>query len=156
MNRTLRLVFLLLLAALSACSWMRAGWEEPQVDIAALRMGPSEGLYQRIFVDLIITNPNRNQLGIDGIRYNVRIEGHELVKGVSRDPLTVAPGASVRYTIPAGFSLLSGAGLVRDLLTRPREQLRYELEATIDPSGWLGPDITVRRSDFIALPQPNS
>jgi hypothetical protein len=46
--------------------------------------------------------------------------------------------------------------LVQDLLINPRESLRYELEATIDPSGWIGRDITVRRSDVIALPRPNS
>lgn len=152
MLRIASVPLLLALALLaSGCAWMRGDWEDPQVAIAALRMGPGEGLYQQIYIDLIITNPNRSQLALEGISYRVGLEGHELVRGVSREPLRVAPGASARYTVPAGFSLLSSAGLIRDLLMQPRQSLRYELEVTLDPVGWMFGKVKIDKSDTIPL-----
>lgn len=149
MNRALWALALTLL--LTGCGLLRSTFVEPDVSIAALRLGQSDGLYQHLLIDLVITNPGRNALELAALHYRIRVEGRELVSGVSRKPLSVAPGGTVRYTVPAGFNLLSGIGLARDLLAKSDNSLRYELEATLEPDSPFWQPIQIRRADVIPL-----
>lgn len=142
----------LALAVLSGCGLLRSSFAQPDVAVASIRLQPNEGFYQPVLIDLMVYNPGRRPLELAGLHYRVRLEGHELVRGTSREPLEVPAGATVRYTVPAGFNLLSGLGFLRDLLARPRERLRYELEATLEPAGIYWQPIEVRRADFIPVP----
>lgn len=152
-----RLISVLLvgcLLLLSGCATMRGDFVEPDVAIAAIRMGQAEGLYQPLFVDVVITNPNREALALDGITYKIELQGHELVKGTSREPLNVAAGGTARYTIPASLNLFSGVGLLRDLMMQPSKgggSLKYNFEAQLDPTSWWIPKINVDHSDEIKV-----
>ncbi len=151
-RRLLTTLFVVSLSFLSGCAMLRGDFVEPEVAIAAIRMGQTEGLYQPLFVDVVITNPNRTALALNGITYKIELQGHELVKGVSREPLQVAAGGATRYTIPASFNLLSSVSLLRDLMMQQGSgSLRYKLEAQLDPSSWWMPKISVDRSDEIKL-----
>ena len=152
MRHLLTTLLLVSLSLLSGCATLRGDFVEPDVAIANVRLGQAEGLYQPLFVDVVITNPNRDALALDGISYKIALQGHELVKGVSREPLQVAAGGTARYTIPASLNLLNGLGLIRDLMSQQRGgSLNYKLEAQLDPSSWWMPKINVDRSDEIKL-----
>lgn len=152
MRRLLTPLLVLALSLLSGCAALRGDFVEPDVAIAAIRMGQTEGLYQPLFVDVVITNPNRTALALDGITYKIELQGHELVKGISREPLQVAAGGTTRYTIPASLNLLNGIGLLRDLMaTQGKGALSYKLEAQLDPVSWWMPKINVGKSDEIKL-----
>ncbi|MDX9873301.1 MAG: LEA type 2 family protein [Spongiibacteraceae bacterium] len=145
------LLLALLVLALSGCAFLRSSFVQPEVALANIRLGTSEGLYQQLYIDLMVTNPGRQSLALAGLHYRLRLEGRELVKGTSWEPFNVGPGETVRYTVPAGFSLLSGLGFVRDLLNNPRDQIRYELEATLEPDSYFLRPLEVRKTDFIQL-----
>lgn len=146
---------LVLVLALGGCGLFRGQFADPEVAIAGLRMGQSEGLYQQVLIDLVIVNPNKRALALDAIGYRVRIEGHELVSGISRAPLLVEPGGTARYTVPASLSLFGGFNVIRDLMLNPkREGVTYELDAKLEPSSiWL-PTIRVNKSETIPLAPP--
>lgn len=148
----LRLLCLPMLLALSACGlFHRDHPMDPDIAISGLRMGPGEGFYQTIYIDLVITNPNRTAMKLDAITYRIRLQGRDLVNGTSREPLDVAAGGTARYTVPAGVNLLSGLGFIKDFLQKQRDSINYEIDATLEPSGMFSLPIRVRKSDSISL-----
>lgn len=147
----LRAGLAVLLVMLSGCGMLRSFVAQPEVSIAAIRLGQTEGFYQPLFIDLVILNPGRQDLALAALHYRIRLEGHDLVRGTSREPLRVAAGETARYTVPAGINLLSSLGFARDLLSRPRDRIRYELEASLEPEGVYWRPIEVRQADYISL-----
>ncbi len=138
-------------AALGGCAVLSGKLNPPEVSVAGLRMGPGDGMYQTVLVDLMIANPNDTALKFNAINYRVRIEGRDLINGSSREPLEIAAGGTQKYTVPATVSLMSGFGLIRDLITRPKNKIGYELNATLEPSGLFSLPISVKKIDAFAL-----
>jgi|GEM_PF-576229 len=148
----LRLLCLPLVLALAACGmFQREHGQDPDIAIANLRMGPGEGFYQTVYIDLVITNPNSKPMKLDAISYRVRLQGRDLVNGTSREPLELPAGGVARYTVPAGVNLMSGLGFIKDFLTKQRDSINYELDATLEPSGLFSMPIRVKKSDSISL-----
>lgn len=146
-----RVSMTVVLLALSACAAMRGEYAAPDVAVAGLRMGQGDGMYQTLLVDLMITNPNNVALKFNAITYRVRIEGRDLVNGSSREPLEIAAGTAQKYTVPATVSLMSGFGLIRDLMSKPKNKIAYELNATLEPSGLFSLPLTVKKADTFSL-----
>ncbi len=146
-----RLSMVVLLLALGACAAMRNEFAPPDVALAGLRMGQGDSMSQTLLVDLMITNPNSVALKFNAISYRVRIEGRDLVNGTSREPLEIAPGAAQKYTVPATVGLMSGFGLIRDLMSKPKNKIAYELNATLEPSGLFSMPLTIKKADTFSL-----
>lgn len=146
-----RLSLIATLMLLSACAALRGELAAPEVTLSGLRMGQGDGLSQTVLVDLLITNPNSIALKFNAITYRVRIEGRELVSGTSREPLEITAGGAQKYTVPATVSLMSGFGLVRDLMSKPKNKIAYELNATLEPSGLFSLPISVKKADTFSL-----
>lgn len=135
---------------LSACALFHNDLSAPDVALSGLRMGPGDGMSQTILVDLLITNPNSSALKFNALSYRVRIEGRDLISGSSHEPLEIAAGSAQKYTVPASVSLMSGFGLIRDLVTKPKNKIAYELNATLEPSGLFSMPINVKKADVIS------
>jgi LEA14-like dessication related protein len=146
-----RALVLMLVALLAGCGLLRSGLVDPEVSLVGLRMGSGDGLHQTVLVDLLVTNPNSIDLKLNAIQYRIRLDGRDLVSGVSREPFEVPAGESARYAVPATISLLSGFGFIKDMLTKPRDKISYELNATLEPSGLFAFPITVRKADSVSL-----
>lgn len=145
-------VWLVILAlSVSGCSLLGRHHVQPDVALVGLRMGPGDGLQQTLLVDLVITNLDTLPLKLNAISYRVRVDGRELASGSSREPFDISAGASVRYTVPASVNLMSGFGLVRDVLTKSKTNVNYEIDATLEPDGLFSLPMTVRKSDSLSL-----
>jgi LEA14-like dessication related protein len=136
---------------LSACTLLQSDLAAPDVSVTGLRLGQSDGLSQTVLIDLMVSNPNNVSLSFNAISYRVRIEGRDLVNGTNREPLEITAGGSKKYTVPATISLMSGFGLIRDLTSRPKTKIAYELNATLEPSGLFSLPINVKKSDIFSL-----
>ena len=150
-NYLRRIALLITLVGLGACSLLRNEFSDPEVSLVGLHLGQGDGLYQTVMVDLMVTNPNHIALKLNAIQYRIRLDGRDLVSGVNREPFEVPAGGSAKYTVPATISLLSGFGFIKDMLTKPRDKISYELNATLEPTGLFSMPITVKKSDFLAL-----
>lgn len=148
-----RRLLLILLSGLAACSALQGHLQAPDVALVGLRIGQSEGMYQTVLIDLMITNPNATSLKLNAINYHIRIEGRDLINGISREPLEIAAGEAQKYTVPASISLMSGFGLIRDITTKPKNKISYELQATLEPGGLFSVPITVKKIDAFSLSQ---
>lgn len=148
-----RLTIAAITLLLTACSLFRNDFIAPDIALVGLRLGSSEGMYQTVLVDLMLTNPNASDLKFNALSYRMRLEGRDLVSGTSREPLVVPAGGSAKYTVPATISLMSGFGFIRDLLNKPKDRIAYELSATLEPSGLFSIPLTVRKADTVKLAQ---
>jgi LEA14-like dessication related protein len=148
-----RLAVVVVTLLMTACGLFRNDFIAPDIALVGLRLGSNEGMYQTVLIDLMLTNPNASDLKFNALSYRVRLEGRDLVNGTSREPLEVPAGGSAKYTVPATISLMSGFGFIRDLLNKPKDQIAYELNATLEPSGLFSIPLTVRKADAIKLTQ---
>lgn len=152
--RALRRAALLVAATLlSACGLFGNHFADPEVALVGLRLGPADGMVQTVMVDLLVTNPNSSELKLNAIQYRIRLEGRDLISGVSREPFEVPAGGSEKYTVPATINLLSGFGFIKDVLTKPRDRINYELNATLEPNGLFSMPVTVKKADAISMPR---
>lgn len=140
-----------LIIFLSGCAAFHTNLAEPDVSLVGLRMGHGDGMYQTVLVDLMIANPNDTALKFNAINYRVRIEGRDLVSGSNHEPLEIAANGNQKYTVPATVSLMSGFGLIRDLISKPKNKISYELNATLEPTGLFSLPINVKKVDTISL-----
>lgn len=146
----LTLVMLAGAVSLAGCAGLRPGWETPTVTVKSVRAIPSQGMLPEFEIDLHIVNPNREALKLAGVSYTVRLEGHELVKGVGNDLPVIDGYGEGDVTLSASADLFAGVGLVRELMSSQKDTLSYQFEAKLDP-GALRPSIRVRDSGEVSL-----
>ncbi len=148
--KTIRLVILILAAALSACASLSPGYEEPTVTLSSFKALPSEGMVPAFEIGLRIINPNSQALNLNGIVYTISLEGYELVKGVGKDFPVIDGYSEGEVKLTAAANLLAGIRFVGDMMQSQRESMEYEFKAKLDLGG-LYPSIRVRESGKIDM-----
>lgn len=84
-NHALRLLtILLLILAATGCTGLQ-NLEAPDISVTSLRLLEAEqrGLEQRFAVGLRIINPNDRALTVNGLDFELDVNGRQLVRGVS-------------------------------------------------------------------------
>ncbi|HEY5672329.1 MAG TPA: LEA type 2 family protein [Malonomonas sp.] len=152
MKRTslIKMSVLLGLLLLSACATLRPNFEEPSVTVTSFRALPSESIAPRFEIGLHVVNPNRSALKLHGLAYNVELEGHRILTGVSNQLPLIAAYGEGDVLLQASPDLFNTINLFAELMTQPRESFRFKLEAQLDV-GWLLPKIRVEKSGEISL-----
>jgi Late embryogenesis abundant protein len=139
----------LLVLLLPACAGLRPGYETPSVTVNSFRALPSDGGMPNFEIGLRVVNPNREALKLAGIAYSIRLDGHEIIKGVGNDLPVIEAYGSGDVTVTASANLFAGIRLVSELMRVPKDSFDYEFEAKLDPGG-LYPTIRVTDSGTIA------
>ncbi len=139
-----------LLVGLSGCSWFCGETLlSPEMAISGLNMRPGSGMSQAALIELTITNPNNKALELDAFTYRIRLQGRDLASGTIRDHLSIPAAGSIRYSVPASINGLASFNFFRELASKPRAPVRYELEATVEPAGLFSMPLSVSKSDAI-------
>ena len=79
-----------------------------------------------------ISNPNRTELRLQGIVYNIDLEGHRILSAVSNQLPVIAAYGTGDVLLQASPDLLSTLALFSDLFSQRRDSLQYTLDANID------------------------
>ena len=149
--RKLRLWFgLLLLLGLVGCASLRPDFEEPTVNVTSFRMIPAEGVVPRFEIGLHVINPNRTPLKLQGLAYNVDLEGHRILTGVANKLPVIEAYGEGDVLLQASPDLFSTISLFTDLMNQPRESFKFKLQAALDVGGLL-PKIRVEKSGQVSL-----
>ena len=143
-------VTLLALFCLHACTGMRSDFETPTVTVNSFRTIPSDTTMPKFEIGLHVTNPNREDLKLDGVAYTVSVEGRDLINGVGNDLPVIEGYGEGDFVVTAAVSLFDGAMLLKDLMNSPKEKLKYKLEAKLD-IGAFAPPIRVRDEGEFSL-----
>ncbi|MGD1880594.1 MAG: LEA type 2 family protein [Kiloniellaceae bacterium] len=97
----------------------------PQVRVAARRLGESSVFEQRFEIDLRIGNPNDFALPLDGLTFDLEVNGEAFARGFSDQRVTIPRLSEGKVSVAASTTLLD---VVRQmLLLAQRGDLTYRL-----------------------------
>jgi len=122
--------------SIAGCATLQSDFDPPVVNVSSIRALPSDGFAPQFEIDLKITNPNRDALDLYGIAYNLILEGHKILTGVSKDLPTIDGYSEVDVTLIATANLLNSIGFFADLVKSHQESIDYKLEAKLDFGGF--------------------
>ena len=144
---------LLVLAALvlgSGCQTIPSDLREPGVRLQSITPRASGGVLPNFEIVLEVSNPNRVALEAEGLTYSLTLQGYRVIDGVAADLPRIPAYESREVRIDARADLLSGLGLITELLESPAEPIRYRFDAEID-LGKFYPALRVRRDGSVML-----
>jgi len=137
-------VSFLFLVLLGGCATLSPGFEEPSLQVNSIRLKNSHSLAPEFEISLRVTNPNRDDLSIDGMTYTLNLAGNKVVSGVANDLSTIPAYGETDVKIMATLSLLGGFKLLNDLMNEYQESIGYEIIVRLDV-GKFYPRITIQR-----------
>jgi len=123
-------IFMPLLAA--GCVSLSPGFEQPLIEVTSIRLQNSGGLSPEFDIVLRVSNPNRDNLNIDGMTYTLYLAGKKVVSGVSNDTPSIPGYGEGEVKLRAGLSLFGGISLLNDLMTENPQSIDYELVTRLD------------------------
>ena len=128
MRRFRAVAGLLALLALAACAQIGAA-RSPQVNVADIRLRESSLFEQRFEVDLRIGNPNDFDLPLDGLTFELDLNGRRFAEGFTDQPVTVPRLGEARVSVEASTSLIEMMEQV--LILAERSELSYRIEGVV-------------------------
>ncbi|MGY8814935.1 MAG: LEA type 2 family protein [Gammaproteobacteria bacterium] len=131
MNRILAILFLNALIIIG-CASMPSDFEKPSLSITNIALRNTTGLAPQFDIKLLITNPNRDPLDINGMSYEIYLKGNKVVSGVSNDFPVIEPYSDIVVNVNALVSLLGSINLLRDLARGSQNNIDYKLVAKLD------------------------
>ena len=148
---SLRRLFILSLLLLAAgCAPLLPSYETPVVTVSSFRVLPGSGIVPSFEIGLHVANPNRVPLKLAGLSYHVELEGFRVLNGVAGQLPVIEAYGEGTILLNAQPDLISTMSLFSELMSRPREDYRYRLEALLDVGGLL-PKIRVQKDGSLAL-----
>ncbi len=128
------LLFAGLLFLLAACAGIVP--EPPSVRLADLRLLGGSLLVQDLEVDLRLGNPNNSDLPLEGLQFELEVNGRPLAEGYSNEAVLLPRLAEVTVPVRASVTLLD---LMRQIMALGEdERLAYRLSGKAFIAGFPG------------------
>ena len=144
------LPFALALLALTACVSVPSDFRQPGIQLQSITPRASGGVLPAFEIRVLVNNPNRVTLDVEGLRYRLALQGYDIINGVASDVPAIPAWGEAEVVLDARADLLSGLGLLNELLATPGEPVHYAFEAEID-IGRFYPIVELRREGKLEL-----
>jgi LEA14-like dessication related protein len=119
---------LLVILVLAACAQI-GETRAPQVNVVDIRLLQSGLLEQRFQVDLRIGNPNDFDLPIDGLTFELDLNGRRFAEGFTDQSVTVPRLGEARVSVAASTTLFDM--MEQALILGERSELSYRIAGVI-------------------------
>lgn len=96
-----RLLLFLFLFGLSACATLPPGAQAPRVSLADVSLRSLGLLEQRFELELDLVNPNDFDLKIEGLDFELEVNGRPFAKGISRVTTLLPAGSTTPMRVTA-------------------------------------------------------
>lgn len=126
----LRALLPLALVCLAACATVPRDIDPPKFSIANIVPKDVAVFEQRFDVQLRIQNPNEQELGINGLRFDIEINDKEFGNGMSGQKITIPRFGSEVVNVEVITGLGSFLRQVQELNKSGAGKLRYGLKGT--------------------------
>ena len=133
-RRMRRLLIFLLLASLTSCSLFVPKFERPTLSVVRVQLLKSDLWHQELRVRMRVQNPNDRVLPVEGIIYELDVEGQELAHGISGDSFVVPALGEAEFDMSVSASM---ANMLFKLLNRSTSQVQYRIYGKISLSAGL-------------------
>jgi LEA14-like dessication related protein len=135
---SLRYTLLVAVVLLGACATLpgASDFDPPTVELAGIRPAKSDGLEARFDLSLRVVNPNTRELVVEGVYYELYVQGKKLLTGANSEPVTIPAYSEGRVDVSGVASLFGSIALLANLMdTRPETGVDYELKAKVSIAG---------------------
>ena len=127
----LRMLVPLTVLCLTACATVPSDIERPKISIANIAPKDIAVFEQRFDVQLRIQNPNDQDLGINGLRFDIELNDKEFGSGMSGQQVKIPRFGSEVVTVEVITGLSSFLRQFQDLNKSGAGTLRYGLKGTV-------------------------
>lgn len=127
-----------LVPVLLACAALDPRLEAPSVYVTALSLGESTLLEQRYTLRLRLQNPNQQTLSIEGLSFELELNGQPFAEGVSAEPLELPGFGEKELVVSASSHLGRVVEQLMGLMDEGRQSLDYRLRGKLALQGWVG------------------
>jgi len=129
-----RLLTLLLVVGLSGCSLFVPKFERPTLSVVGIQLMKSDFFHQELRVRMRVQNPNDRSLPVEGIIYQLEVEGQELAHGMSGESFVVPALGEAEFDMSVSANM---ANMLFKLLNRNTSQVQYRIYGKISLSAGL-------------------
>lgn len=129
----------LVLACLMGCGvrqLTRGELETPKVTFKSIAFGLPTGQGLPLECTLLVENPNPQDLRVLGYDYDFRLEDHQVLRGESREEVTLPARGQALVTVPILLKLRALPGLLPAILKE--EKLNYQVAGGVRLASLLG------------------
>ncbi len=144
------IIVLLLLAHVLGCAPLMTTIAPPTVSVTTFRVLPGQELVPTFEIGLHVVNHNWTDLKLEGVSYQVELEGHRIINGASNQLPVIKAYGEGDIVLQVQPDLFSSINLFADLMSRPRKGLTFNLHAILDFGG-LMPKIPIHKEGTISL-----
>ena len=127
----LRVLLPAMVLCVTACATVPRDIEPPKISIANIAPKDVAVFEQRFDVQLRIQNPNDQELGINGLRFDLELNDKEFGNGMSGQQVKVPRFGSEVVNVEVITSLGSFLRQIQDLNTSGAGKLRYGLKGIV-------------------------
>jgi LEA14-like dessication related protein len=150
-RRRLCLLFSIALLALSGCATLHSSYETPKVDVIGITKRATDTSALQFTIQLRILNPNSDTLNLNGLYYELSLEGIEVVTGTASQIPPIEGYSDAVISVSSAAGLVNSARLIRQLIHAPQDRLSYKLRAKLGSTSKWMPPTTVEKRGQIAL-----
>jgi len=129
-----RVLIILLALGLPACSLFVPKLERPTLSVVGVQILKSDLWHQELKVRMRVQNPNDRSLPVEGIIYQLDVEGQELAHGMSGDRFVVPALGEAEFDMSVSANM---ANMVFKLLSRNSNEAQYRIYGKISLSAGL-------------------
>ena len=132
MSAALRVLALALALLAAGCASL-SSLEAPEVRVTAVRSVPAErgSLEQRFAVDLNVLNPNNRAIDVEGVDFELDLNGSRLARGVSSEGFSLPALGEASTTVVVSTSLTDVFRQVLQLGREQPEALEYRVRGKL-------------------------
>jgi len=105
--------------------------EAPSINVSRIRLQESTVLEQRFLAVLRVQNPNAVDLAIEGISYDLEVNGQPFAKGVGKGPLVIPAFSQGTMETEAITTLPGLIRQIREVAHARRPPLAYRLTGKV-------------------------
>jgi LEA14-like dessication related protein len=122
------------LLALSGCSLFVPKLEKPTLSVVNVQMLKSDLWHQELRVRLRVQNPNDRTLPIQGLSYELDLDGQDFAHGMSGESFVVPALGEAEFDMSVSANM---ASMLIKLLGQQNNQIEYHIKGKISLSAGL-------------------
>ena len=133
------LACLLLVFTLAGCSALGQFFNPPGISLQNIELIETSGLSARFGINLRVTNPNPIPMPVQGLSYQLSLNGFSLIEGVASSIGELPAYGETSIRLEASTNLAGMLGLFAQLMSGTVETFEYDLSTEVSVRGLMRP-----------------
>ena len=140
-SHLVKFALLIITFTITSCTTVN-NLKDLEIELTSLKPLPSSGMTPRFQITMLVTNPNNEDLEIEGIDFKFSVAEHKLISGVTNKVPTLKAYSETPVKLDASVNLFDLLKLISYFNKTDSDTLTYELAATINPRGFVAFDVS--------------